>query len=113
MEKESEILYLFGFSPSKIMQLENLLKILRVQITNNKHISIVLIHDGVIGLSKKAKIPKLVKELIELPLKVYGLIPDISARGINIEDIHHKVKCIQYEELVDLLANIPRIASWM
>jgi sulfur relay protein TusB/DsrH len=113
MERKNEILYLFGFSPNKVMQLENLLKILKAQITNNKKITLVLLHDGVIGLSKMGNVPKLTKDLIELPIKIYGLIPDFIARGINIEDIHQKVSCIQYEELADLIASIPTIASWM
>ncbi|NHJ24805.1 MAG: hypothetical protein EAX89_09535 [Candidatus Lokiarchaeota archaeon] len=113
MEEKNEILYLFGFSPNKVMQLKNLLMILKVQIINHKRIAVVLIHDGVIGLSRKINLPILVNELLDLPIKVYGLIPDIAARGIDIEDIHQKVKCIQYEDLVDLIATTPIIASWI
>lgn len=112
MEKDNKILYLFGFSPNKVMQLENLIKILAEQV-NNLEISLVLLHDGVIGLSTKGILPKTLNNLFNLPIKIYALIPDIKARGTNIEDINNRVKCIDYDELVDLLAEIPRIASWI
>jgi sulfur relay protein TusB/DsrH len=112
MESEKKFLYLFGFSPNKLMQLENLIKIIKEQVENFE-ISVVLIHDGVIGLSNKGKTPEIVFRLLDLPIKIYGLIPDILARGMDIADINNRVKCISYEELVDLLVNIPQIASWM
>ena len=112
MEKVNKILYLFGFSPNKVMQLENLIKIIAEQV-NTLEVSLVLLHDGVIGLSNKGILPKTINNLFNLPIKIYGLIPDIKARGVNIEDINDRVTCIEYDELVDLLAEIPRIASWM
>ena len=112
MEKENKILYLFGFSPNKVIQLENLINIIVEQI-NTLEISMVLLHDGVIGLSNKGHLPKTINSLFNLPIKIYALIPDIKARGINIESINNRVTCIDYDKLVDLLAEIPRIASWM
>ena len=112
MEEENKILYLFGFSPNKVMQLENLIKIITEQV-NNLEISLVLLHDGVIGFSNKGIITKTINTLFNLPIKIYALIPDIKARGIDIEDINNRVNCIDYDELVDLLTEIPRIASWM
>ncbi|MFW9950381.1 MAG: sulfurtransferase complex subunit TusB [Candidatus Thorarchaeota archaeon] len=112
MVGEDQILYLFGFSPNKVMQLNSLIRIIKEQ-TYKIEISVVLIHDGVIGLSNKGEIPSLISNLFNLPIKIYALIPDIIARGINISDINAHVKCINYDELVDLLAKFPRIASWV
>ncbi|MFX0009874.1 MAG: sulfurtransferase complex subunit TusB [Candidatus Hermodarchaeota archaeon] len=112
MEKENKILYLFGFSPNKGMQLENLIKVIAEQV-DTFEVSLVLLHDGVIGLSNKGILPKTFNNLFALPIKIYALIPDVKARGINIEDINNRVSCIDYDELVDLLSEIPRIASWM
>jgi sulfur relay protein TusB/DsrH len=39
--------------------------------------------------------------------------PDVKARGIDSETIHEKVILIEYEELVDILADTPKIISWM
>jgi len=113
MEVEKDIVYLFGFSTRKQMYLDNLLDIVSEQIENNASISIVLIHDGVIGTSQSGTIPDLLEKLLNLPVSVYALLPDLLARGIEPNTVDSRIKCIDYDDLVDILAQIPKVASWM
>jgi len=112
MEKKT-LIYLYGFSALKNARLIDLINILMVQIKKGMSINVVLIHDAVIGISKKGKIPQNLIELISLPLTVYAMIPDIKARGIDLNTIHEKVQLIGYEDLVELLVETPKIISWM
>lgn len=113
MENETDIVYLYGFSTRKLVYLSNLLGIVGEQIENNVTVAIVLIHDGVIGTSQKGTIPNLLKELLNLPVSIYALLPDLQARGIEPNTVDPRIKCIEYEELVDILAQTPKVASWM
>ena len=113
MEENRDLVYLYGFSGRKAVKLNQVINIIEAQLKTGVNIKIVLIHDGVIGLSKKGEIPQNLEKLINLPLTVYAMIPDLKARGINSETVHEKVNLIQYEELVDILADTPKIVSWM
>ena len=95
------------------MYLENILAIVSKQIENNVRVAIVLIHDGVIGTSQSGKIPGLLEKLLNLPVSVFALLPDLLARGLEPTTVDPRIKCIDYEELVDILAQIPKVASWM
>ena len=113
MTKQHSIVYLYGFSTALESKLINLIKIIEQQIEQNHQISIVFIHDGVIGTSKKNKIMPSMKKLLNLPLTSYSLLPDVRARGIDAATLQNKVKGIEYEDLVDILVTIPKIVSWM
>ena len=57
-QNDKKITYLFGFSPfMQGHQIENLLNIIKYQVEQEAEISVVLMHDGVIGTSRKGKIP--------------------------------------------------------
>jgi sulfur relay protein TusB/DsrH len=88
-------------------------KILKEQIKINMEITIVLIQDGVIGSTKQEKIPKLLAELLNLPINVYSTIPDIKARGMDFNNLHDKIKGLDYNNLVDLLVDVNKIVSWI
>ena len=111
-EKES-IAYLYGFSTMLESKLINLIKIIEQQLEQKHQISIVFIHDGVIGTSKKNKITSVMKMLLNLPVTTYSLLPDLKARGIDATNLQNEVKGIEYEDLVDILVTIPKIVSWM
>lgn len=113
MEKNNSIVYLYGFSLRLSHKLDNLLKILKEHSKSNKNIIFVLIHDAVIGTSKKSNIPSSLVELLNLPITLYTMIPDIIARGINPMNLRNKIQGIYYEKLVDILANTPKIVSWI
>ena len=113
MENEKDIVYLYGFSTRKQMYLDNLLSIVSEQIESNVSIAIVLIHDGVIGTSQSGTIPSLLDKLLNLSVSVFALIPDLLARGIEPNTIEPRIKCITYNDLVDILAQVPKVASWM
>jgi len=113
MTENKNILYLFGFSERMGKHLEKLIPLLKSQLKRGSMIRVVFIHDGVINSSSKGKIPESVKELINLNIVLYTMIPDAKARGISIEHIQNKIKPIDYEELVDLIDSTPKIISWM
>ena len=113
IENEKDIVYLYGFSTRKQMYLENLLNVVSKQIENNVRVAVVLIHDGVIGTSKNGLIPDLLKELLNLPVLVFAILPDLLARGIEPNMVDPRIECIEYNELVDILALTPKVASWM
>ncbi len=110
---KKSIVYLYGFSITSSDKIKSLLKILKEQVETDTEISIVLIHDGVIGTSKRGKTPKLLVELLNLPLNIYTMIPDIKARGIDPNHLINQIKGIEYDELVDILVEKEQIVSWM
>jgi len=113
MENEKDIVYLYGFSTRKQVYLDNLLGIVSDQAENNVSVAIVLIHDGVIGTSQSGTIPNLLNKLLNLPVSVFAMLPDLLARGIEPNMVDPRIKCIEYDDLVDILAQIPKVASWM
>lgn len=76
-------------------------------------VNVVLIHDGVIGTSKKAETPESLRKLLNLPINVFAIIPDIKARGMDPNNILEEIKGIKYGKLVDLLVDTHKIVSWM
>lgn len=113
MSENRKVLYLFGYSEMTGTHLERLMPILKGQINKGSQIGFVLIHDGVIGINKKGKIPKKMEELLNMNITIYAMIPDLQARGIALEYIHDKVKPIEYDDLIDILDVSPKIISWM
>ena len=108
-----ELVYLYGFSTRKQVHLDNLRGILKDQTNDGASIIIVLIHDGVIGTSQSGTIPSSLDKLLSLPVSVFAMTPDLLARGIEPNTIDPRIKCIEYDELVDILAQTPKVASWM
>ena len=113
MTENKKVLYLFGYSEMTGTHLERLLPIIKAQINKGSQIEMVLIHDGVIGINKKGKIPKKMEELLTMNINLYAMVPDLQARGIALENIHNKVKPIEYDDLIDILDITPKIISWM
>ncbi|MFX0057355.1 MAG: DsrH/TusB family sulfur relay protein [Candidatus Hodarchaeota archaeon] len=113
MEEGKKVVYLFGFSTRKEFYLENTLNIIKEQLELGAIIKFVLIHDGVIGISNRAKKSKHFEQLLNLPISVYAVKSDLIARGINSNNIDRRVTNLNYEELVDILAETPHIVSWM
>ena len=113
MTENRNVLYLFGYSEMTGTHLERLLPILKAQASKGSQIGLVLIHDGVIGINKKGRIPERIEELLNMNIVVYAMIPDLQARGIAQEQIHDKVRPIGYDDLIDILDVTPKIISWM
>lgn len=112
MEEIKKLVYLFGFSTRKSTSIDNLFNIVKEQ-TKEANIVVVLIHDGVIGTSKKGVMPTSLNLLLNLPITVFAMTPDLLARGIDPNSVDTRIKCIEYDVLVDILAKTPKIASWM
>ena len=108
-----ELVYLYGFSTRKQVYLDNLFDIVREQTESGISIAIVLIHDGVIGTSQNGTIASTLVKLLNLSVSVSALLPDLLARGIEPNTVDHRIKCIEYDDLVDILAQTPKVASWM
>ena len=113
MTENLEIVYLFGFSGLTGNHLRRLLPILKSQIKKNTKLGLVLLHDGVIGISTKGKIPKQMEELLNLDVAVFAMKSDIIARGIAPEYVHNKIMSIEYDDLIDFIDATPKIVSWM
>jgi len=113
MVENNDLVYLYGFTPRNTDRMENFISLIEVQLKLDAKIVVILIHDGVIGLSKKGIMPETMKKLLNLPIKVYGMRLDLLARGFSPDEIDNRVECIEYENLVDILADTPKIASWM
>ena len=113
MENEKDIVYLYGFSTRKQMYLDNLLNIVSEQAGNSVSIAIVLIHDGVIGTSQSGTIPSSLDKMLNLSVSVFAMTPDLLARGIKPNTVDPRIKCLEYDDLVDILAQTPKVASWM
>ncbi|TFG23902.1 MAG: sulfurtransferase complex subunit TusB [Promethearchaeota archaeon] len=113
MKKNNGIVYLYGFSTKRESQLVNLLKIIKEQIKIEPNFKLVLLHDAVIGFSEKGKKNHAILELLNLSIKIYAIKADLLARGIDIKNLNKKINIINYENLVDLLAEIPKIVSWL
>ena len=110
---EFNFLYLFGFSEITGNHLERLLPILKGQIEKGSQIGVVLIHDGVIGINKRGRITRAMEELLNLEAILYAMTPDLKARGITLDQMHEKIKPIEYDDLIDLLDKSIKIFSWM
>jgi sulfur relay protein TusB/DsrH len=108
-----DMVYLFGFSGLTGNQLRRLLPILKSQIKKNTKLGLVLIQDGVIGISTKGKIPKQMEELLSLDVAVFAMKPDIKARGLVSELVHEKIETIEYDDLIDVIDATPKVISWM
>ncbi len=113
MERKNSIVYLYGFSTAKSDIAKSLFKILSEHLEQEMKIELVLIHDGVIRTTKNAKNPKLLEELLELPINIYAMTSDIKARGMDPKNLNNKIKGIGYEDLVDILVNTQKVVSWM
>ncbi|MEJ2250615.1 MAG: sulfurtransferase complex subunit TusB [Candidatus Lokiarchaeota archaeon] len=112
MEKFTN-LYLFGFSSNNSVQLKRLHSILKTQVNGDNSLGLVLIHDGVIGTVQNGMIPEDLENILNLPVQVLAMKPDLKARGIPIERIHEKITVISYDELVDIMNNSGKLISWM
>ena len=112
MEEIKKLVYLFGFSTRKSTSIDNLFNIVKEQ-TKDANVTVVLMHDGVIGTSKKGVMPTSLNLLLNLSMTVFAMTPDLLARGIDPDSVDTRIKCIEYDVLVDILAKTPKIASWM
>lgn len=113
MSENLDVIYLFGFSGLTGNQLQILLPILKSQIKKNTKLGLVLIQDGVIGITTRGKIPLQMEELLGLGISVFAMKPDMKARGIAPEYIHDKIKTIDYNDLIDVIDATPKVISWM
>ncbi len=113
MSESLDMVYLYGFSSTTGKHLERLFPILKAQKAKNSRIGIVLIHDGVIGITTKGRIPKELEDLFDLEIQLFIMIPDLKARGIALNYISEKVRPIEYDDLIDILDTTPKIISWM
>lgn len=113
MLEELDMIYLFGFSGLTGNHLQRLIPILRSQISRNTKLGLVLIHDGVIGITTKGKITKQMEELLSLDVTIYAIRSDMRARGIDPEYTHDRIESIEYDDLIDVIDTTPKVISWM
>ena len=107
------ILYLYGFNSRTTTKSNLVLNLIKKEINLGAELNFVLLHDGVIGISKNENTPDFLLQLIELPVHLYALKPDLLARGLEPNEVFEKIVLIDYDQLVDLLVDNPIIASWL
>ncbi|NVM36153.1 MAG: sulfurtransferase complex subunit TusB [Candidatus Lokiarchaeota archaeon] len=113
MNENNEMVYLYGFSLRQRDKSESLLKIFNEHVKQKTKITLILLHDGVIGITQKSKIPPVLEELLHTPVTIYALISDILARGMDLKDLRNQIKAIDYDDLVDNLVDSEKIVSWI
>ena len=103
---------------------------MKTQLTKDIKVSVVLLHDAVVGTSSKTDSPNALKELMDyafqlknmgnvtgieptVKLNVHILKEDLEARGYTTEDLIPRVEPISYSQLVDILDFSKKIVSWM
>jgi len=126
----ADIVYLFGYSLLGTNQFEQLIPLVKNQLTKDVKISVVLLHDAVVGTSSKGTTPNPLKELLDfafqlknmgnvtgieptVKLHIHVLKEDLEARGLNTEDLIPRLEPITYIKLVDILDEGKKIVSWM
>jgi sulfur relay protein TusB/DsrH len=108
-----DIVYLVGHSARQECQLENIIPLVDAQCEAGKNVGIVLMQDGVIGTSKLGTVPETLKYFIEMEIPVHALAADMKARGIHPDLAIDNVDVINYDDLVDILAESDRIVSML
>jgi len=108
-----KILYLYGFNSRTTIKSNLVLNLIKKEINLGAELNLVLLHDGVIGISKNENTPDFLLQLLEIPINLYALKPDVLARGLNPNEVFEKIDLINYDQLVDLLVEYPITASWL
>lgn len=128
--KMTDIAYLFGYSLLGTHQFTQLIPIIKHQLTKEIKVSVILLHDAVVGTSKIGTIPSALIELLDFAfqlknggiitsiepsdrLHIYVLKEDLEARGFNAIELIPRLELINYSKLVDILDESKKIVSWM
>ncbi|MHA1112493.1 MAG: DsrH/TusB family sulfur metabolism protein [Promethearchaeota archaeon] len=126
----ADIVYLFGYSLLGTNQFEQLIPLVKNQLTKDIKVSVVLLHDAVVGTSSKGTTPSALRELLDFAfqlknmgnvtgieptvrLHVHVLTEDLEARGYTAENLIPRLEPISYTKLVDILDESKKIVSWM
>ncbi len=126
----ADIVYLFGFSLLGTNQFEQLIPLVKNQLTKDIKVSVILLHDAVVGTSNKGTTPNALKEILDFAfqlknmgnvtgieptvrLHVHVLKEDLEARGFSAENLIPRLEPITYSQLVDVMDEGKKIVSWM
>ena len=126
----ADITYLFGYSLFGSNQFSQLVPLVKNQLTKDKAVNIVLLHDAVIGTGNKGVTPKSLNELLDfayqlknvgtvtgieptVQLHIHVLKEDLEARGFTADTLNSRLIPIDYHKLVDIMDESPKLVSWM
>ena len=98
------MLHIINQSPISSIQFTSCLRLLLSQQ------SLLLIEDGVYALKQNTFYAELLKQRLATT-RIYALLPDIKARGIE-DKIIPDISLINYEEFVELTVQHKTICSW-
>jgi sulfur relay protein TusB/DsrH len=112
MHVDLSYLYLFGFSARRTRHLDTLLSIIAKHKQRGEKVGMVLLHDAVIGSTAPGTTPQSLLQLVAMGVKLFALIPDLEARGLAQTNLLPQISPLSYDDLADLLAGVPKVASW-
>ena len=100
------MLHTVNKSPFERNTLESCLRLAK------KGSSVLLIEDGVIGALKNTRHSAKVAEAMK-DLKFYVLGADLSARGLDTENVIDGISVVDYSGFVDLAVEHSAVQSWL
>ena len=74
--------------------------------------AILLIEDAVLATRKGSRAEELLQEALKT-CAVFGLGPDLTARGIKAGDMFAAVRLVDYGGFVDLVTQYQRTHAWL
>jgi sulfur relay protein TusB/DsrH len=106
-----DILYLVGHGARQELHLEDLFPVASMQAEAGRNVGIVLMQDGVIGLSSKGLVPEVITDLLGADIHLHSLGPDMTARGMNPDLVIEGIDILDYDTLVDLITDSEKVIS--
>jgi tRNA 2-thiouridine synthesizing protein B len=103
---KADMLHIVNKSPSEKNTLESCVRHAK------PHSTILLIEDGVYGVTKGSPGEKLIKQALAANCTVCALWPDLEARGMQ-DNVIDGIKQVDYGGFVDLVAESKNVQSWL
>ena len=73
---------------------------------------VLFIEDGTLAAVAGSQFEKELEQRKD-QLKFYVLLPDLKARGFDVNDVHAGIEAIDYDGFVDLTVEYERVNAWL
>ncbi len=74
--------------------------------------AVLLIEDGVYAALKGTIVADKVKASLATN-KIYALAPDVTARGMDVNNVIDGIELVDYDGFVDLVTEYDKVQSWL